>query len=261
MPNDMSQQPELVAPQVTVPAQSVIIAPASRLLAGVRDLVIDSDAVYEAAASDLAAAKSMKKAIDADRKELTKPLDEAKSRIMDKYRPAIDVCEQVITTIEPKMLTYRAEQQAKADAERRRLDAEARAERERLQREADDARRVAAEEAEKLAAAGKTAEAEETIAATEAEALTLQQTAEVVSAAPTSVAPPKVSGTAVAGTYKGRVLDKLKFIAFVAANPMFADLLDVNESGLNAQARSLKTNLKMDGIEVYLEQSIRSRAH
>jgi hypothetical protein len=273
--------PEVLSANVSVPQQQSIIGPASRLLAGVQDMVIDSDPVYEAAADDLANAKSMRKAIDADRKELTRPLDELKAKIMDKYRPAIEVCDQVISIIEPKMLTYRREQEAKAEAERKRQEEIARQERARLEQQAAEARRQAEEraaaereaariEAEQLAAAGKQEEAQqardaaeraalETLANAEAEAAAIQEVASVVSAAPVQ-APAKVSGTSIAGTYKGRVKDKLAFVQFVAANPMYLDLLDANETGLNAQARSLKQNLKMPGIEVYLDQSIRSRS-
>lgn len=304
MPNDMNTPPELLKAEVSVPQPAVIVGPAERLLASVRDLTIDSDPVYEAAASDLAKAKAMVKAIEAERMDLTRPLDELKAKIMDKYRPAKEVCAAVIALIEPKMLAYRRRKQEEAEAERRRQEELARQERERLEREAAEARRKAAEEAEaarqraeaeaaearrkadeeakQLAAEGRARDAElarqraeretreaqeraereaaETLAAAEAQASELEQTAAIVVAAPSSVAPPKATGTSVAGTYKARVTDKVALIRFVAANPMFADLLDVNQSGLNAQARSLKKNLRLDGVEVYLDESVRSRA-
>lgn len=282
-PNDLSIIPaEVLSAEVKVPQDATIVAPAARLLAGVEDMIIDSDAVYEAAAHDLGAAKTMKKSIDEDRKTLTRPLDDLKAKIMDKYRPALELCDRVIAAIEPKMLTYQREQAAKAEAERKRLEDAARQERERLEREAADARRraeaeaaaaraVAAEEAAKLAAEGKDREAEERrqaaereaqdrLATGEIEATVLRETAAVTAAAPATTAAPVVPGTSVAQTFKARCIDKVKFIQFVAANPMYAELLDVNESGLNAQARSLKTNLRMDGIEVYPDQSIRSRS-
>lgn len=300
MPNDMSG--EVFSASIPVPQDAQIVGPATRLLAGVFDLVIDSDAVYEAAASDLSAAKNLKKAIDEDRKGLTRPLDELKAKIMEKYRPAITLCDRAIELIEPKMLSYRREKEAAAEAERQRLEALARQERERLEREAAEVRRKAEEEARAvqvvaeaeaaaarkasaayaatLAAAGKEKEAKEARARAEAEAIAkkaaldreaaenlqvaadqasaMQAMAQVVAAPPTNIAAPKVSGTSVASTYKARVTDKLAFVQFCAANPMFLNLLDVNESALNAQARSLQTNLAMPGIEVYPDQSIRS---
>jgi multidrug efflux pump subunit AcrA (membrane-fusion protein) len=282
MPNDMNTPPELLKAEVSVPQPAVIAGPAERLLASVRNLAIDSDPVYEAAASDLAKAKAMVKAIEDERMDLTRPLDELKAKIMDKYRPAKEVCAAVIALIEPKMLAYRKRKQEEAEAERRRQEELARLERERLEREAAEARRKAEEEAaaarrkaqeeaQKLAAEGRAREAEEArqraereaqdgIAAAEAHAAELQQTAAIVVAAPSSISAPRAAGTSVAGTYKGRVVDKQAFIAFVAKNPMYADLLDVNQSGLNAMARSLRKNLRLDGIEAYLDESIRSRA-
>jgi hypothetical protein len=281
MPNDMNPALEVLRAEVPMPQDSTIIGPAARLLAGIQDLVIDSDAVYEAAAADLAAAKTMRKSIEEDRKSLTRPLDDLKAKIMDKYRPALEICAQVADALEPKMLTYRREQEAKAAAERQRLEEIARQERERLEREAMEARRraeedakatreAAAAEAQQLVAEGREREAQERreaaereaaekLAGAEAEALALHQQAEVTAAAPSAITPPKVAGTSVAGTYKGRVTDPRALRRFVGENPMYDNLVIDNESAINALARSMGKNLTIPGIEVYLDQSIRSR--
>lgn len=298
--------PELERMPVTIEVkrEAAIGAPARKLLQGAIDMIVDSSTMYGIAADEVAAAKAMKRTLNEERLELTRPLDELKAKLMDKYRPALECCDQVITALEPKMLIYRNEQKRIADEERARAEAVAAEARKRLeeeareiQRKADEAAREVREkleaeqrvarakaqaEADALAAAGKAKEAEEATARAEAEAWERAQaagraaaalreqaereaedrrkTADLVLAAPVVTATPEAKGTSVRTTWKARVDDKGKFVAFVAAHPEFIELLDVNEASLNAMARSLKKNLRFDGVTAYEDQGITSRA-
>lgn len=80
--------------------------------------------------------KTKLKQLDEERKELTRPLDEVKAKIMDKYRPAIDALNTAYKLFDKGLSEYlaiqeqiREEQQRKleAEAEKKRQEAEAKA--------------------------------------------------------------------------------------------------------------------------------------
>lgn len=83
----------------------------------------------------------------------------------------------------------------------------------------------------------------------EANAL-INEPAPVVVAAPVAKATPKVSGITYRTTYSARVTDVMALVRFVAANPSHVALLTPNLTALNAQARSLKTALRIPGVQV-----------
>jgi hypothetical protein len=80
--------------------------------------------------------KAKLKQLDAERKELTKPLDDVKSKIMDKYRPATEALDAAYKLFDQALIKWlddqekiRQEQQRKLDeeAEKKRKSAEAKA--------------------------------------------------------------------------------------------------------------------------------------
>ncbi len=80
--------------------------------------------------------KAKLKQLDEERKELTRPLDDVKAKIMDKYRPAIDALNAAYKLFDKGLSEYlviqeriRQEQQRKleAEAEKKRQEAEAKA--------------------------------------------------------------------------------------------------------------------------------------
>ncbi len=80
--------------------------------------------------------KARLKLLDEERKELTRPLDDVKAKIMDKYRPAIDALNAAYKLFDKGLSEYlviqeriRQEQQRKleAEAEKKRQEAEAKA--------------------------------------------------------------------------------------------------------------------------------------
>ncbi|MDD5086070.1 MAG: hypothetical protein PHE61_08605 [Candidatus Omnitrophica bacterium] len=115
--------------------------------------------------------KTKLKELDDDRKELTRPLDEIKKKIMDKYRPAVERLEEAYRIFDRGLSGYLAEQERIRQEQQRKLDEEA-----RKKREAAEAK--AAEWAEK----GNEKKAEE-----------WAEKAETV-IAPVVATPPKVEG-------------------------------------------------------------------
>jgi membrane protease subunit (stomatin/prohibitin family) len=76
-----------------------------------------------------------------------------------------------------------------------------------------------------------------------------------------AIVAPKASGISkVRETIKARVTDKAAFLQAVAANPQYLDLVEVNQSALNALAKALGTSLKIAGIETYADKTISARS-
>jgi len=84
----------------------------------------------------------------------------------------------------------------------------------------------------------------------------------MVQAAPSMIvsAAPKISGISGKTKWKGEVINKMKLIQFVAANPQFIELIDANESAINKMASALKSAMVVDGVRVYEERQIAARA-
>lgn len=73
-----------------------------------------------------------------------------------------------------------------------------------------------------------------------------------------AVAPstPKVSGISYRETWSANVTDLSKLVKFVASNPQFAGLLSANLPALNAQARSLKAQMQIPGVEAICTRDV-----
>jgi len=177
--------------------------------------------------------------------------------------------------------------EARRQAEENRLREEAAAAERKAQQARDEEARIRAE-AEEAAKAGDKARAAELeaqakeqgkeaqaadITAAKAEskaeskveecrAEELRTQAAMVQAAPSMIvsAAPKISGISGKTKWKGEVINKMKLIQFVAANPQFIELIDANESAINKMASALKSAMVVDGVRVYEERQIAARA-
>ena len=228
---DIIDTSRIISPSDDAQAQALVLK-ASRQLAQAQGYVIDSPELFDAAADDLKQVKSQLKTLEEKRKAMTVPLDNAKKAIMDFFRAPTNYLEQAEQLIKGSMLTYQQAEEAKRRAEQARLDELARQEKERI-----------------LAEAEATPEAQIEAAAIAS-----------IIMAPTVAPTTKVAGIATVERWKARVMDKYDLIRFVAANPQYGELLTVNETALNAQARSLKGNLQIPGVQAYPEQTISARA-
>jgi hypothetical protein len=82
--------------------------------------------------------KTRIKQLDTERKELTKPLDEVKTKIMDKYRPALEQLTQAQRLIDGVIAGYLEEQRKIQQEKQRKADEEARKEKERAEAKAKE---------------------------------------------------------------------------------------------------------------------------
>lgn len=279
---DASASSEILKSDVALPLEPALLTPAQRMLKDIEDLVIDGDPMYGIAGDELARVKGAYNKLEEERLELTRPLDSVKKKIMARYARPLEVLKAAEDALKAKMLAFHTERERRAAEERRKAEEAARAERDRLAREAAEIERKAQEaarlarekaqaEAEQLAASGRAAEAQaakeaaevaerEALERAEHEAAERRQTAAVVVAAPTETVAPVAAGTAVRTTWKARVTDKAALIKAVAEQSQFENLLEVNDTALNALARSLKANFRLPGIEVYEERGMSARA-
>lgn len=111
---------------------------------------IDCPETYEMAGKDLQQIKARMKAVDEQRKSITRPLDEAKKAIMALFDAPTRFLQDAEGLLKRKMLTFSEEQERKQRELRAKLEEEARRERERLAAEAAAARAKAEEEARRL---------------------------------------------------------------------------------------------------------------
>lgn len=169
-----------------------------------------------------------------------------------------------------KMLSYRQAEEAKAEAERRRLqaiaDEQARKEREKAEQaaarqraieaeqraKADEARRKAEEasdaERKKLLAEAESAERKAAAASAKIE---VQEEKAAAVAAPVVVvaaAPTKVAGVSTRKVWKATIVDRAAFFAFVHDQKR-DDLILPNEKVLDSLAKALKEMAKIPGVK------------
>lgn len=245
---------------IAAPDAATLNNRAQSALAMVESMVIDSQETYELAADELKAIKAKAKTLEEQRTSITGPINKALKAVNDLFRAPGTYLEQAEKIIKGKMLAYTTEQQRIADEERRRAEAAIKAEQERLAREAAEREAAAKAEADKLLAEGNADKAAEVQAAAAIEAANLTATAQVMTAPVVAPAVAKVSGIATRGVWKAECTDKAAMIAFVAANPQFQNLLDVNTTALNQLAKAMRETLQVPGVRVYEEKQLASRS-
>lgn len=265
---------------VATPDSAALATTAQRALDNARSMVIDSDAMYQCAAEDLSGIKKKYKDLDEQRTGIVRPLNDAVRRVNELFREPLDFLTQAESTIKRAMLTYqdeqekkrrqeearlRAEAEKKAAEERARIEAQRKADEERARLETarlEEERQAAIAKGDTVAAAKTEAKIERVAEVAEIKDASAEQQAAAVYIAPVvpTFAAPTVKGVATKGTWKGEVTDKLALVKFVAANPQFLNLLDPATKEINAIAKALKANANIDGVRVFEEKSIASRA-
>lgn len=131
------------------------------------------------------------------------------------------------------------------DQERKRLEAE----------------QAAREEADRLAQEQRDRDVAEAVkaGADEATVFAIADQPLIAVAAPVRVETAKADGISTRKVYRARVTDLRALIAHVASNPQLVRLLRVDEPTLNGMARSLKTSLRLPGVEVVEDIQVASR--
>lgn len=210
---------------------------AAAILAQAEGFEIVTAEHYTESAQLLQNIKTKQSTLDTLRRSMTRPIDEAKARIMDLFRPAGERLLLAENTIKGAMLSFAREQERlRLEAERVAREAAAK-EAARLQRRADQAR-----------AKGKEEQAED-----------LEEQAEEV---PVPIVPsqrPAVSGVAMRTTWRAEVHDLKALAAACGAGTTPLALLQPNMPVLNSQARSLKKELNIPGVRAVSDEGVAAR--
>lgn len=126
----------LEMPKIDTKKAEAALTEANRVLDTAQQVIVKTPQQAQAAGDWRNKIKAKLKQLDEERKELTRPLDEVKAKIMDKYRPAIDKLNAAYKLFDKGLSDYlalqeraRQEQQRKleAEAEKKRQEAEAKA--------------------------------------------------------------------------------------------------------------------------------------
>ena len=191
----------------------------------------------EAASKHFRLLKTLRKDAVDERMAMTRPLDESKKLIMEKYEGILKQIDTAIDTVQAGILRF--------DSELARVRAEAQA---KAAREAAAAR--AALEAQ-AAAAAKTGDSETATAIAEA-AVTIQ------AAPPPPVA--KHAGESKQTIWSAEVTDLAALVAAVAAGKAPLGLLEANMPALNAQAKLAKEAFNIPGVRAVSREILKGRS-
>ncbi|HWG67487.1 MAG TPA: hypothetical protein VN662_08755 [Rhodanobacteraceae bacterium] len=273
-------------------AQATRIANSAHELAV--ELQIDSPAALDIAGDELRRLVQRKKEIEELRLSLTRPIDEAKKRIMDLFRLPTDRLAEAEGMLRRSIVIYQSAEREKAEKTRREAEAAARAERERLERERQAAeaeeRRIREEQAkaerERLAAIERERGAGNEAAAKEAERIAREQAEaaeraaaeargradaarteiEIADVAPVlpMIAPAKTDGISARQNWKAECTDLQALVSAAAAASARGDTtllgyLEPNTKALGQVAKALKGAARIPGVRIFAEESIAVR--
>lgn len=250
---------------LSIPTPEASADGARAALADAQSRAVATPADYEAAAGELRAVKARFGEIDALRKNLVRPIDEARRRVQDFFRVPLDLLEQAERTLKAKMVAYTEEQDRRRRIEQQRLDDEARKERERLQREAAETERKAREKAEAdrraaeaAAAAGRAEEARKLKAKADATELRAAEKAERLESAAAQVVAPiaqalpsEAEGVSQRVTWEYEVVDEAK---------LPRQYTMPNHKAIGGVVRSLKDKADIPGVRVFQSATIAAKA-
>lgn len=196
---------------------------------------ITTDVEYGQSGELLKQIKAHQKELDLVRRSMTRPIDDAKSRVMGFFKPATERLEKAEAAIKNAMIAFNRKREQERREAQARIDEAARKERERL-----------AKLAEKQRESGKQERA----------AVTEQRAANVQPVEVADAAPPKVEGVAMRTTWKAEVRDLAALVRSVAAGEHGIELLQPNMQVLNVLARAQKEELSIPGVAAVSEEGI-----
>lgn len=227
------------------------------VLEDARGLAIKSQEGYDGAGSLLQNIKSRVKSIDSIRKSIVKPLDEARAKVQDLFRPILEHYEEAEKIVKKGMLIYADEQERIRKAEEDKLQKEAEKKRQEAEAKAEEARKQA-EEAQRKAEEARKAGDEEAARKAEAEAAKQEAKAEKQEEKASQVVAPTLAprveqakGVHFTEKWSAEVVDFEKL-------PNEYKLPDMPK--LNKVAQAMKGALNVPGVVFKKEKIVSSRS-
>ena len=199
------------------------------------ELIISNQGDYEVASTVLSEVKSRYKELDAQRKEITKPIDAAKKAVMDLFKTPLELLEKAESKIKGLMIGYTNEQERKAREEQARLQRLADA-------EAAKQKKILEEKIARAEASGKTEKAEE-----------LQMQKETITPIVAPIIAPQIEtpkGVSYREQWSAEIIDE-KLIP--------REYLIVNLQALNKIAAATKGTISVPGVRFVSTKILASR--
>lgn len=196
-------------------------------------ILITDDASLQIATAEMNRMAKRVKELEAARKKITQPIDQAKKNVMALFKPATDGYTTAINKIKLAIAVYHDKREREIAEARAKAEAEA------------------AEQRKALEAAAEAAESPE-------EAQALADTAAMVTAAPVA-APEKTSGMSVRKVWKAEIADKAAFLAHVAQHPELLECVDVRIAALERFISATGGAVVIPGVTIHQETQIATR--
>lgn len=200
-------------------------------------LTIETAEQLQSSSTMLTAIKTRQKDMTELRLSITRPMDEAKRRVMEVFQPALDRLGSAERAIKNAVLTYTQETERRRREEQAALDADAERERQRL-----------ATLAEKQESEGHEVRAEAS-----------RERAETVTAPTVARAPTPTGAVHVRTTWHAELVDVSELVKACAAGRAPTGLLQPDMTALNAMARTLKERFDIPGVKAVAEQGVSAR--
>lgn len=232
-PNFVPMVPRTVSYEVPNQADLLTEGEAAVNSANFMGVAIANDADCAAATAEMNACAKRLKELDALRKSITKPMDEAKKAVMALFNPVTEKYTQAVAIYKAGIADYQ-----------RRIEAEAMAA--RLAAEAAAQQRQALEIA-----------AQQSTDACEREAL--QEAAASIVATPVVAAPKKIEGATVRKKLKAEVTDLAAYLHYVADHPELHATISVKAAALDRFISATGGAVRVPGVAVHEETSIACR--
>lgn len=218
-------------------------------------VTIDSQEMLDIAGDELRSIVTRKKEIEELRLSITRPMDEAKSRVMDLFKVPTNRLIDAENLLRTEITRY-TQEQARIDDQRRR-DHEAQLELERAQQE-----QIADQAAAEAEAARKSGDIEAAAIATARVEAAQEAILSVDVAPPVAVVrTAKTAGISSRENWKAEVTDFKKLVIAAAERAKNGDdfllgFLDPNTKALSASAKSMKSKLSVPGVRIYNDPSL-----
>lgn len=210
-----------------------------------KTFIIDSPAMLEEAGNELRNIVGAKKKLNDQRLSITRPIDEAKTKVMDLFRKPIELLEEAEALLKRSISNFQQEQERIRREEQRKADEAAAAERKRIAEEA-----AALERQGQEALQSGTPEAIERAQEVIAQAEDLRTRQQMTVAPIVDSAPTKVSGISSRQNWKFEITD---------ASLIPREYLMPDEKKISGVVKAMKDATNISGIRAYPESVVSAR--
>jgi len=203
---------------------------------------IDSSVMAEAAADDLSEIKAKMKALDETRFSITRPMDEAKQKVMELFNKPKNVLLEAETLLKNSLTVWNKKENLRLENERKAAEEAQRKATEEARKAADEAKRLADE----LAAANVSPEI--VLEATQDAELAAQTAESIQYLAPVAQAKTHLKGISTSEKWKAEVVDLMALVKAIAAGEASIELIEPAQTEINKRATALKKEFIVPGI-------------